>query len=106
MGLIDIHIHSDAVKLNKILNKLTDIGDTMATQEDIDQLTAQAEKINHELIAVREANATAARALRDQIAELEELLSTVPQLDLTSLRMALQTLDDANPDAPAPESLG
>lgn len=98
MALFEIHVHYDDVKLDKIIKILHKIGETMATQADIDALTQQANEIREELRVQSEANVAAAEALRAEIIRLEEIIANGVQLDLQPLRDALQILDDINPE--------
>jgi len=90
MSLITINIkaYNDA-KLDQILSLLATIGETMATQADIDALTAQVQKVQTEVMG-------AVQVLKDEIAALQ---NQNPALDLTALSSAVQALDDLNPDA-------
>ena len=62
----------------------------VSTQDDVNALTAQVEKVYTEVTAARD-------ELLAQIAELE-----AQGVDVTSLKDAVQRLDDLNADAEAP----
>lgn len=71
----------------------------MATQADVDKLTAQVGKIGEE---VRAAHAVLVSELADVKAQLAA--AGADQVDLTGLAAAIQNVDDINPDpAPADE---
>lgn len=68
----------------------------MSTQETVDQLTAQVNKIATEV-------ASAKTALETRLAEVQAQLDAAgvaEQVDLSSLSAAVQALDDINPDTP------
>jgi hypothetical protein len=71
----------------------------MSAQEQIDALTAQVSKITTEVTAAKD-------AILAHVADIEAQLAAAGaagQVDLTGLKSAVQTLDDLNPDAVAPE---
>lgn len=99
MALIEVHIHSEEAKLDRLMallaqthQLLSRIGDTMATQQDIDALNQQAQKIMGEV-------QNAANALRQQIEDLQRQIDEGNQLDLEPLRATLNLLDELNPDS-------
>jgi hypothetical protein len=94
MSLITINIKAyNDTKLDQLISLTQDIGEKMATQADIDALSAQVTKVQAEVVA-------AADALRAQIAALQAIIDAgQPVIDLTGLQSALQVLDDLNPDA-------
>ena len=83
-------------KLDWIIAILDRIGtQIMATQADIDALTAQVDKIDVEV-------KTAAATLSAEIAKLQAIIDAgQPVLDLSALQAAVTALDNLNPDAPA-----
>lgn len=71
----------------------------MATQSDVDALTAQVVKV---ALEVR----TAHDVLVSELAEVKAQLAAAgvaDKVDLTALAAAIQNVDDINPDAVAPE---
>lgn len=92
MSLITVNVHSNDVKLDEILSVINNIGEKMATQEEIDALTAQVNKVMAEVT-------TAKQVLVDQIAALEAQIAAGQTVDLTALKAAVQSIDDINPDA-------
>ena len=88
--------NQDSAKLDWIITLLNNIGlQLMATQTDIDALTAQVNKID---VEVKAASAT----LSAEIAKLQAIIDAGnPVLDLSALQAAVQVLDDLTPDVPA-----
>lgn len=71
----------------------------MATQSDVDALTAQVVKVAQEV-------RTAHEVLVSELAEVKAQLAAAgvaDEVDLTALAAAIQNVDDINPDAVAPE---
>lgn len=88
MSKIQLIVPLYDAKLEEILSKLTEIGDTMATQADIDAIVVQLDKAKNEILA--------------QIAALQAIIDAgQPVLDLSALQAAAQMLDDLNPDTPS-----
>lgn len=83
-----------------VLYQLATIGRyLMATQADVDKLTAQVNKIGSEVSA---AHAVLVSELADVKAQLAAA-GAAEQVDLSGLAAAIQNVDDINPDAaPAP----
>jgi hypothetical protein len=97
VALIEIHVHSDAEKLDRLLKMVKHLGGQMKiTQEDINQLNDKARKILTEV-------GTARDQLRNQIAELERQIAEGNDVDLAPLQETLSLLDDLTPDAPVEE---
>lgn len=93
MSLITLMINvTDSDKLNQILSLTKTIGASMATQADIDNLTAQVTKVMSEVTAATNVLVAAVAALQAQIDAGQ------PVLDLSALNAAVQALDDINPD--------
>ena len=79
-------------KLDIIINLLNNIGKIMSdTQIQIDELTAQVTKVNSEIITLK-------GNLEESIVNLEEQLANGMAVDLTSLRAAIDSIDNIVPD--------
>ena len=77
----------DWVSNSEILQQIKKIGKQMSkTQEKIDALAVQLAKVKTEIL--------------NKISELQEQIDAGKQVDLTALALAVQGLDDLNPDEP------
>ena len=67
----------------------------MSTQDAVDALTAQVDKIHQEVTAARD---VLSAHLADVQAQLDAAGVPAEQVDLSALQSAVQALDDINPD--------
>lgn len=82
--------------LSFVLYQLSTLGRyLMATQADVDKLTAQVEKIG---VEVKTVHAVLVNELDDVKAQLAAA-GAAEKVDLTGLAAAIQNVDDINPDA-------
>lgn len=78
--------------------QLTTLGrNLMATQADIDNLTAQVGKIHAEVNRAKDQLVAELTSVHAQLAAA----GAADKVDISGLQTAIQTLDDINPDVPA-----
>lgn len=72
----------------------------MSTQDAVDALTAQVNKVGEEVTAAKQALTAELEAVKEQLANA----GVAEQVDLSGLAAAIQAVDDINPDTVTEEN--
>ena len=91
---LDARLRVIELKIDQISFTVNGIGDIMATQADIDAVTAALQAISLEVNGLGTALATDAQTLGDAITRLEQQIQSGQPLDLSGLQAVQQSLND------------